>query len=308
MDNIVSQQQHLKESHIGDPVLGGDLAQGIIVEEFSDILLDGSPFGVKLPDPPGMGFQIGDQNMIGIFPIFEEGELPGFDGIFGDGAPHHDKAMGVSPSMRLVWELAYFPSIAKLYKSAFSGPGLDRGIFSGHNRIATVDRIEKCDHSPAKETRIGPEADSGSGNGLGDFGQTDLQKRYGSGAAGRISGTQAAVPEFLEMGLETQKRMIRPSSPFLGVVTHFGELGLSVNRQHHGIQIEDQCGSGFGQGKQSGAELIVQGNELADRLGREPFEKSPQGRLIGKPGKSQQGEKGAIVLQYLGLVDTADLP
>src|SRR3989338_7751134 len=55
MDNIVSQQQHLKESHIGDPVLGGDIAQGIIVEEFSDILLDGSPFGVKLPDPPGMG-------------------------------------------------------------------------------------------------------------------------------------------------------------------------------------------------------------------------------------------------------------
>ena len=44
---------------------------------------------------------------------------------------------------------------------------------------------------------------------------------------------------------------------------------------------------------------------MADRLGRKPFKKSPQGRLIGKPGKSQQGEKGAIVLQYLGLVDTA---
>lgn len=303
MHEVVRQQQHLKEGHIGDPVLRGDLAQRIIVEEFSDILLDGGALGIELPGPPGMGFQIGDQDMVGIFSVFEEGQLLGLDGIVGDGAPHHDKPMGAFPSMRLVLELSHFPPIAKLFETACSGPGLDRGIFFGHNRIATVDRIEKFDYPPAKEARIGPDTNAGSGNGLGSLGQTGLQKRHRPGTAGSISGTQSAMPEFLEMGLEAQKRMIGSSSPFLGVVAHFGELGLSVNRQHHGIQIEDQRGSGFGQDKQPCAELIVQGNELADRLGREPLEESSQGGLIGKPRKTQQGEKGAIVLQDLGLVD-----
>ena len=59
MDNVVSQPQHLKKGRIGDSVLGGDLCQGIILEKFADILLDGGSFGVKLPDPPGMGLDKG---------------------------------------------------------------------------------------------------------------------------------------------------------------------------------------------------------------------------------------------------------
>ena len=102
MNDVVSQKKDLKEGHIGNPILRGDLAQGIIVEEFSDILLDGSPFGVKLPDPPGMGFQIGDQNMIGIFPIFEEGQLLGLYRVFGNRASDHDKTMRNFPPKRLV--------------------------------------------------------------------------------------------------------------------------------------------------------------------------------------------------------------
>ena len=50
----------------------------------------------------------------------------------------------------------------------------------------------------------------------------------------------------------------------------------------------------------------MQGNELADGLGGEPLEESPQCRLIWKPGESQQGEENSIVLQDLCLVDTPE--
>lgn len=283
----------------------GILPSGEIVEEFSDILLDGGALGVELPGPPGMGAQVGDQDVVGIFSVFEEGQLLGFDGVFWNGASDDHKAMGALPSVRLISKFSHLPTVAQLFEATPSGPGFDRGIFSGHNGVAAADRIEKLDDSSAKEARIGPDTNAGSGKGRGSLGQTELQKRHRPGTAGGISRTQSAMPEFLKMGLEAQQRMIGSSAPFLGVVAHFGELGLSVNRQHHGIQIEDQRGPGFGQEKQPCAELIVQGNELADRLGREPLEESSQGGLIGKPGQTQQGEKGAIVLQDLGLVDAA---
>ena len=111
------------------------------------------------------------------------------------------------------------------------------------------------------------------------------------------------MPELLEMGLETQEGMIGSSAPFLGIVADFGKLGLPIDREDYRVQIEDQCGSGFGYSKQPGAKLVVQGNELADGLGGKPLEESPQCRLIWKPGESQQGEENAVVLQYLCLVD-----
>ena len=52
MNQIVSQKQHLKEGHVGHPVFRWDFAEGMIVEEFSDTLLDSGSLGVKLPDSP----------------------------------------------------------------------------------------------------------------------------------------------------------------------------------------------------------------------------------------------------------------
>ena len=40
MHEIVSQEQPLKEGHIGDPIVGRDFSQGIVVEQFANVLLD----------------------------------------------------------------------------------------------------------------------------------------------------------------------------------------------------------------------------------------------------------------------------
>lgn len=99
-----------------------------------------------------------------------------------------------------------------------------------------MDRIEKCDHSPDKETGIGPDTDSGSSDGLKDLGQANLQKRYRPGTAGRVSGAKRAMPEFLEMGLEAQKRMVN-------FIDKFVEEKELVNY----IQRTDICLGIFGQ-------------------------------------------------------------
>jgi hypothetical protein len=54
MDKVVSKKGDLKEGHVGHPVVGRNLAQGIIVEEFPNVLFDGGSFGIKPPYPPGM--------------------------------------------------------------------------------------------------------------------------------------------------------------------------------------------------------------------------------------------------------------
>ncbi len=92
---------------------------------------------------------------------------------------------------------------------------------------------------------------------------------------------------------------------FLGVVTHFGKLGFSIDREHDRIQIEDQGGSGFGQRKQLGSELIVQGDELTNGFWGKPFEKSPEGGLIGETRETQERKENAVVLQDFGLVDSS---
>ena len=90
-----------------------------------------------------------------------------------------------------------------------------------------------------------------------------------------------------------------------GVVSHFGKLVFSIDREDDRIQIEDQGGSGLGQGKQLSSKLIVQGDELADGFGGKPFEKSPNGGLIGKAGEPQQGKGDSVVLQNFGFVDSS---
>jgi hypothetical protein len=304
MDKVVCKKRDLKEGYVGHPVVGRNLAQGIIVEEFPNVLFDSGSFGIKLPDSPRMGLQIGDQDMVSISAVFEKSELLGLDGILRNGTTHNDKAMGFLPFVGLVSELRYFPSAPKLFETTFSGSSFDRGVFFGHNHITTTCGIEKLDDPLAKEPRIGSNPDTGSGNVFGGLGQTDLQEGDSPGTGGSISWPQRPMPKFLEMSFEAKQGMIGSSAMFLGIVAYTSPLDLAVDSQDDGIQIENQRESRSGETKQSGSELIVQGYQLTDRFGRKPLEKSPQGRLVGKPGDADQGEKHPIVLQDLGLVDS----
>lgn len=204
-----------------------------------------------------MGFQIGDQDMIGIFPILEQRELPRLDGVLGYGAFHDHKTMLRLPSKRLISKFSCLPSVPQLFETAASGLGFDGGIFPGHDRIAASGRIEKLHDSPAKESRVRPNPDAGSANVLGSLGQTTFEKRHGPRAGRCVPRSQTPMPEFLEMGLEAQERMIGTSASFLGIVAYPCKLGLPMEGKNHGIQIEDQAGSGFGQNKQPGSEPIV---------------------------------------------------
>jgi hypothetical protein len=145
MDDIVSQEKHLKEGDISHPILGRNLAQRVVVEQFPDVLLDSCSLGVEPPDPPRMGLQIGDQNMIGIFVVFEEGQLLGLDRIAGDRTPNDNKSMGLLPVEGFVSKLSDFPVVVKFLESTFSGSRLDGSIFLGDHRIATACRIQKFD-------------------------------------------------------------------------------------------------------------------------------------------------------------------
>jgi hypothetical protein len=55
VNDVERQEEHLKEGNVGHPIVGGNLAQGIIVEKFPDILFDGSSLGIESPDSPRMG-------------------------------------------------------------------------------------------------------------------------------------------------------------------------------------------------------------------------------------------------------------
>jgi hypothetical protein len=52
------------------------------------------------------------------------------------------------------------------------------------------------------------------------------------------------------------------------------------------------------------SELIVHHNHLTDHLGRKSFEEPPEGRLIGESGKSEQIQKGSVLLKNFGFVDS----
>jgi hypothetical protein len=75
----------MKERYLGDPVVGRDFAQGIVVEPFANILLDRGVLSLEPAHAPGEGSQIGDQHVVGIWAVLEERPLPGFDGVLRHG-------------------------------------------------------------------------------------------------------------------------------------------------------------------------------------------------------------------------------
>lgn len=200
--DIECKQQQLKEGYIRDPVLGWDLSQCVIGQQFADVLFDHGSFGVEAPNSPRMCFHVGHDHMIGIAFVLEEGQLLRFDGIGWNRAARHDESMRRFPFQRLVSELAAFPSISELSEPAFARPCLDEPIFSGDNGIAAANRIEEFDGPLAEESRIPSNADSRAADMLGRFGQAKFEKRNDTSAGGSIAGAKRAVPEFLMMRFE----------------------------------------------------------------------------------------------------------
>ena len=227
-----------QEGDIGHPVLGRNLAQGVVVEQFADVFLDGGALGIEPPDPPRMGSQIGDQNMVGILAILEEGQLLSFHRVLRDRAAHDDEAMRVLPMQGLVTKRAGLPSLSELAKATLPSAGFDGGVLLGHDRITAAQAIQELHHPLAETSGVGSEAEARASNVLRDLGQAELQEGNQTRAAHGIAGPQRPMPELLQMRLEANQRVVRTSPPFVRVVPHASILQFAVDGEHHRIEIE----------------------------------------------------------------------
>ena len=135
-----------------------------------------------------MGSPIGHQNIVGIFAVFEEGQLPGFQRVLGNGTTDHSQAVRTLPGVGLITELSRLPPRAQLGEFAIPGAPLDRGICLGHHGVATSAGIEQFHESPAEASGIGPDADPGPTEGGRHFVQTALDKGHPAGGRYRMPG------------------------------------------------------------------------------------------------------------------------
>lgn len=191
-----------------------------------------------MPDSPRTGFQIGDHDMVGIFSVFEEGQLLSFYRILRDWTPHEDKPMGTIPLVWFVPKLPNLPPVPELLEPTFACPVFDGRVLSCNDGIAAAAVIEKLDDSLSEEAGVATNAHTRSGDLLWNLFEADSQERDRSSAGASISRSQRSMPELLQMSLEAEKRMIRSPAAFLGIVANSSELDSAADCEDHRIEIE----------------------------------------------------------------------
>lgn len=305
MNDIGSKKKQLKERHIGLPGIAGNFGERIIVEELAIVLFDSGPGIVEQINAPSRHGQVGNEDMINVLGIFEEGKLFGFLGIFGNRASHNDEAMRVVPLLVNIFEeFPHLPTVLKFLESTSPCPALNDGVLFDSNHVTASGYVEKSDDPLPIESRIHAKTDSTSGYIRWHFGQTDFQKGHGSRKGNGVARSQRTMPEFLPVSLETKHRMVTSSSLLLWIVTDFASLLFAVDRDHDRIDIECQTRGLAGQFPQIRPQTVVKPDQLSNRLRTQSLQKSPQGRLIGESLQTQHRQKRAIVLQDFGLVDS----
>ncbi|MDD2710921.1 MAG: hypothetical protein PHV34_23335 [Verrucomicrobiae bacterium] len=305
MNNIRGEKQQLKVSHVGGPTFGGDFTQRIIIDEFPVIFLGGCPSIVEEIGTPRAGFQIGHKYVISVFSILEEGQLLGFLGVFRNGPPNHNKAMCLFPFLGLIAELAKLPPTAHDMELGLHHDFSHGTMFLGHDDITAAPLVEEFDHVSAVETGIHAKPNATAPHLLRRFGQAHLQEGNNPGGTACIAGPQSSVPEFLQVGLETEQGMIRTSPRFFGVVSDGCFLGLSVNNNDHRVDIESQAVPFLWSGEQITSQTVVEPNQLSNLVGCQTFEKTTERRLIRKTFQPQHFQESTIVLQNFGFVDSS---
>lgn len=305
MDDVGRKQNELKKGDVGCPIAGRNLCQGVIVNQFADMLLDIGPNRIEQINAPSAGFQICDEDMIGVFLVLDQFELFGLYGIVWDRTAHDHEAVFLFPLVGLPPKLAHLPAILELGELAGLCLDLDWFVFLGHDHVPASFSLEEFDHTSAVESRIHAEPNARFRDGRGDLGQTDVQEMENAGRGTRISWPQRSVPEFLESSLEAEQRMIRPPSGFLRVVPDKRSLVFAVDHKNGRVDVEDKTGAMAWKREQMIPQAVVQSNDLTDRVVRQSLEETAQSRLIGKTLKSQHGKESSIVMEDVGLVDAA---
>ena len=204
--HVEGEEEKLEEGHDGDPVGGRNLGQRVVGEQFADVLLDPRPRSIEAPDPPGVGPQVGHQDVIGVLRVREERELFRLDGIGGDGPADHHEAVGGLPTPRLILELSHLPAGAQRGEAAAAGQALDGGILLGHDGVAHPLAVEALDEALAEEAGIiAAHADPRASDPRRDLGQAHPEERDGTRRRHGVPRSQAPMPELLVMRLETEE-------------------------------------------------------------------------------------------------------
>jgi hypothetical protein len=274
-DDFPAQILHPKE---GD---GTHRVQGHQSIRFADIFLDRGSFRIKAPHPPRTSFQIGDHDMVGIFPVFEESQLLSFYRILRDRTPHDDKAMGSIPLVRFVPELANLPCVAELLEPTLASTVFDGGVLSRNDRIASAALIEKLDDSFAEEAGVATNANARSGDLVWYLARQILKKGIAPVLAPASPGAanHARTPDVELRKQAADDKNGAPDASGYSPIEHPAASRIrpappNPNPRSSWYVTADT--------QQLLAELVVNTYESANLLGAETLEEAPQRGLVGK--------------------------
>src|SRR6266487_492241 len=302
MDEVVRQKQQLQEGHVGHPTLRRNFIQGKILEELPDRLFHVGSRLVSLPNHPGLQLQVGHESRVGEPAHLQQAQLLGLLGVFRQRSPHHDEPMLRFPSAGLKTKLCHRPAKGHFLEASFLGQGQVQLGLGANNNIATACLVQIPDQLSRKESRIGQQTNPGSCHPRRNFFHAAPDQSASPCVGSRVAGTQRSVPKLLAVSFKAQQRMIGGASFLLGIVTHSGALLLSIERENHRVEVEDQTRSRFRQGEQLRPELIMQARDLPDSFSREAAQKATQGGFVRKFLKADQRKKQSIVMEDLGFV------
>jgi hypothetical protein len=293
VDQVVSEKDQMKIGLIGSPISGGDFAQGIGFEEFSNDEFSRGSLIVKTPEIQGLQREIGDDHMVGIASHLEKRELPG--GLVGNKTPHHDEALSGFPSPRFVFELGHPEPGKDLLVMQTSKASLNRFGDSGHNGIERRDSLKILGNCMVVEGRIGSYTDLS--NTRGQLGDAFFQNLDGVRSWMDIAREIDSFPDIARLSFETEKGLIRGPSPLLRIEPHSGSLLLSIDSENFGIEVEDYGGERIGFHEKMASESIVEVLKGCQPSRAKPFQKPPQGGRIWISGKTGQILEDTILLQ-----------
>jgi len=302
--DVGCEKYQLEEGNIGGPGIGGDLAQGVIVDELPDVFFDRCPQAVEAIYAPRAQHKIGHKNVIGVLAVFEQRKLGRVLWIVGNRTAHHDEAVGMLHLvMDLLPELGDLPTVAEPLEAASLGASLDVAILSRHHHVTAPRGVQEANNTAAVEARVHAQAHARACDRRRGLRQTDFEERHGTGRGTGVARAQAPMPELLETGFETKQGMVGPAAWLLGVVSHASPFGPAVDDQDRGVHIEDERVALMGQGEQIGAQTVVKTHQLSNAFGRKALQEPAQGALVGESLQSEHLQKSAVVLQNVGLVD-----
>ena len=299
VDQIVSQQQEMKVSFVGQEMMRWNLAQVITAFEFANDPFHARSAVVEAPQIQWLQRQIGDKHLIKILAQLEESQLVAR--LFRLGSSHHYKAVTLFQSEWLVEELGG-RNVSPMMAVAQAGEPLLDGLSQlGGNHKARFSLFQPGDGLVVVETLVG--ADDNLSDASGKLGKASCEERTNAGAGISMSGTQLPVPEVLRFSCEAEQRVIRSSSGLERVVTNIGGFLSPVNDQRRGIQVENQTPGPARPDTHLDQKAIVELAQSGQSLRREAQKKASHGRGIGIVREPAQVLKDSVGLQQMRSLD-----